>query len=173
MTRRLRALCLAWGTLSLVAAMYWRGEDRDGVSAALSPVLAVDYVLVGQRPDTAGALHAPYTTEFSACCAAYSASTVGVYHPTPPVAWVQFQVTLTATTKRDAVRLRIVNSGTSRTVVSADQAPLLVLAPRTVGYWLDAAEWNSRASEHQYVLETRGAPVIYGAKLRVGYQGAP
>lgn len=137
---------------------------------ALVTVLPVDYVLIEQRPDSVGAVHVPYTADFAPCCAAYSASTVGVYHPTPPVAWVQFQVHLTATTERDAVRLRIVNSATSEAVVSADQMPTLVLAPRTVGYWLDAAAWNARTTEHQYVLETRGAPVIYGAKLRAGYQ---
>lgn len=135
--------------------------------------LPVEYVLIAQRPDEAGAVHAPYTNGFAACCSAYSASTVGIYHPTPAVAWVQFSVHMTARSEHDAVRLRVIDSATGVTIDGAPQIPPVRHAPRSVGEWLDVVAWNARTTEHQYVLETRGQPLIYGAKLRAGYQWPP
>ena len=141
------------------------------VALDAGPVLPVDYVFIAQRPDEAGAVHVPYHSGWIACCSAYSASTVNFYHPTPPVTWVQLSVYLTATTSQDAVRLRIINTATGETETLEEMAPTLVGAARPLGIWLDANAWNSRSVEHTYVLEVRGTPTIYGAKLRVGYQG--
>lgn len=139
--------------------------------ACLPAVLPVEYILIGQRPDEGGAVHVGYQEDWAACCSAYSASTIGIYHPTPPVVWVAFQVHMAAGSEHDAVRLRVINSATGATFVSEALQPSVVGGPRTVGIWLDVSAWNARETEHQYVLEVRGAPVIYGAKLRVGYEG--
>jgi len=132
-------------------------------------VLPVDYVLIAQRPDEGAAVRVPWQP-WGPCCSAYSASTVGIYHPTPPVAWVQFQVHVTARTSEDAVRLRVTDTATGASAVTAELTPPITGAPRTVGEWLDVGAWNARDTEHVYALEVRGQPVIYGAKLRVGYQ---
>lgn len=139
--------------------------------AALVSVLPVDYVLVAQRPDDGGALHVPYTADFAACCTAYSASTINFYHPTPRVIWVHFSVYLTAHTSEDAVRLRIIDATTGATHTLDELRPNVLGAPRPLGLWLPVDAWNARETEHAYVLETRGRPTIYGAKLRVGYEG--
>ncbi|MGE0362762.1 MAG: hypothetical protein AB7R67_18765 [Vicinamibacterales bacterium] len=145
---------------------------------ASSPVgLTIDYVLIAQRPDEGGAVRVPYTTDFAACCSAFSASTVSVEHPTPPVRWAHFLVHMTARTAQDAVRLRRYSwvwDGARWQAVSsyspAFAAPLIG-APRSVGFYLSPAEWAERPTgETFYVLETRGSPVIFGAKLRVLYE---
>lgn len=138
--------------------------------AVLVMVLPVDYVLIAQRPDEAGAVHVSYTADFAACCSAYSASTINVYHPTPPVAWVQLSVYMTAHTSEDAVRLRVINAATGATETFDELRPNVVDAARPIGMWLPVDAWNARTDEHAYVLEVRGRPTIYGAKLRVGYQ---
>lgn len=147
-----------------------------GVTLAATPVtLLVEYVLVAQRPDAAGAVHVPYTADFAACCSAFSASTFALDHPTPPVRWAQLMVHMTATTERDAVRLRRyswIRTGEAwdaPSVYSAEAAPPLLQAPRTVGFYLGAEEWARPDGETHYVLETRGAPIIFGAKVRVTY----
>lgn len=137
-----------------------------------APVLPVEYDLLAQRPDEGGAVRVPWQ-DWAACCSAYSASTVGIYHPTPPVVWVQFQTHLTARTSEDAVRLRVTDTATGASEVTAELTPPVVGLPRTVVEWLDPAAWNARTTEHVYALEVHGQPVIYGAKLRVGYQEAP
>jgi len=142
--------------------------------------LPVDYVLVSQRPDEAGAVTATWSSDFAACCSAFSASTTSLEHPTPPVKWALFQVHMTAKTAQDAVRLRQY-TWTQRdgvwdapSVYSAALAPALLDAPRTVGFYLSAAEFADRPpGDTHYVLEVRGAPVIYGAKLRVVYEVSP
>lgn len=143
----------------------------------------VEYVMIAQRPDEAGAVHAPYSASFAACCSAFSASTTAEQFPTPAVEWVQVMVHMTATTALDAVRVRafrwVQTNGVWSTVneyfpEQSPQywAPTILNAPRTVGGFLSTGWWQSRpAGETAFALEVRGAPVIYGAKLRVRYVG--
>lgn len=139
-------------------------------ASAQPVVLPVDYVLVAQRPDEGGAVRVPWQS-WGPCCSAFSASTTSLYHPTPPATWVQFQVHMTARSADDAVRLRITDTATGATHVMPAEGltPPVAGLPRTVAVWLDVAAWNARDAEHVYALEVRGQPVIYGAKLRVGY----
>lgn len=49
--------------------------------------------------------------------------------------------------------------------------PPLLHAPRTVGFWIDPAAWAAvPPGELMFVVETRGSPLIYGAKLVVRYR---
>lgn len=133
-------------------------------------VLPVDYVLIAQRPDEAGAVHVPRQA-WGPCCSAFSASSVNFYHPTPRVVWVQLQVLMTAQTGDDAVRLRVTNAVTGATETYDEMRPDVVGAPRPLVLWLPVDAWNARDVEHLYSLEVTGQPTIYGAKLRVGYHG--
>ena len=179
------ALALGWllrrGTLA-VEARRRRWPHVAVVLAAwaatASAQVQVEHVLVKQTPDDTTATRAPYTPEFAPCCTAYSASTVQLYHPLSPAVFVGFHVILRATTERDAVRLRLIDHGTTPpTVHDLDPlAPSPVGAPVPRGVWLNdvtidgmngLAWFNSRTAQVHYVLETRGAPLIFGAKLEV------
>ncbi|WP_291988356.1 hypothetical protein [Luteitalea sp.] len=162
MTTRLSLLaCLA---LALVAPV------------AGAPFDLYEYALIAQQPDGAKAVRCPASVDFAAGCSAFSASTAGVVFPTRPVAWVQFMATVTAHHVEDAVRLRafryVLADGDWTTVSEAwvGTAPTLLDAPRTVGYYLDPAWWAEQpAGETIFVLEMRGSPTVYGAKLRVAF----
>lgn len=140
--------------------------------------LPVEYTFIAQRPDFVGAVKAtPPTTAFAATGSAFTGSVVTIPHGvwTAPVVSVQAQVTLTVKARTDAVRVRALSyvpaedaGWLTLSQPSAEAAPETVGLPRTVFVELTDL-WRSQTTETHYVLETRGAPVIYGAKLRVVY----
>jgi hypothetical protein len=65
----------------------------------------------------------------------------------------------------------VIDTATNRVTFSEPMRPDVFGSPRPLGQWLDINEWNARTTEHTYVLEVIGQPVIFGAKLRVGYAG--
>lgn len=140
----------------------------------------VIYPLIAQRPDFEGALKPPHTADFAACCSAFSASTESIPFPTPPVAQApHFVVHMTARTPIDAVRLRAFQYGpegvawsiTSPAFAPTNTAGQLLNAPRSVGFFIPIWWWESLPpGEVFFVVETRGSPIIYGAKLRVVYR---
>ena len=139
--------------------------------------LPVEYALIAQRPDSWQAVQCPASPVFAAGCSAFTASTVGLDFPTLPVRWVKFEITMTAHGPDDAVRLRayrwerVGETWTTPSELWAGLAPALLEAPRTVGVYLDPAWWASRPpGETVFVLEMRGSPTIFGAKLRVLYE---
>lgn len=162
--------------LLLVLAMTSACGPRVETAAA---TLSVEYALIGQNPDSSHAVRcAPSKDyEFAAGCSAFTASTVGLQFPTAPIAWAKFEVTMTAHDARDAVRLRVYRwVQTDGVWATSDElfpenAPSLVESPRTVGFYLDPAWWQERPDgETHFVLEQRGSPTVYSAKLRVAYQ---
>lgn len=154
--------------LSLFVA-YWL------FAAAPTSAQLVEYALIAQRPDHAGAVHVSGQADFAACCSAFSASTVSLEFPTPAVRWVQVMVHLTATTLHDAVRLRVyqwrqtADGWSAPSVYSPEMAPALLQAPRTVGFYVPLDWWTAQTGEVFFALEARGSPVLYGAKIRVQY----
>lgn len=141
----------------------------------------VIYPLIAQRPDFDGAVKPPPTADFAACCSAFSASTESIPFPTPKISQApHFVVHMTARTPLDAVALRAFQyapdgqlawSVTSPAFAPADTFGPLFNAPRSVGFFIPIWWWESvPPGEVFFVVETRGSPVIYGAKLRVVYE---
>lgn len=135
----------------------------------------VVYPLIAQRPDYDGAVKPPMTSDLAACCSAFSASTESIPFPTPPVAEApHFVVHMMARTSLDGVALRAYqyasDGSLAWSVTSPVFTPHILHAPRSVGFYVPIWWWQSvPPGEVFFVVETRGAPVIYGAKLRVLY----